>query len=184
MVCGVRTTEREQDMTEVWKDISDYEGSYQVSNLGRVRSLPRTTRFMRNGKEVQQAVPGKVLSAKVNRDGHLFVSLCKEGKPKHWYVHTLVLTAFVGSRPDGMECLHRDGDPTNNRVENLRWNTSSQNKLDSVRHGTHVQARKTHCPHGHEYSEENTYIDPDGYRHCRTCCKAQDRKRRRRNLTK
>lgn len=171
-------------MEEVWKSTPDYEGLYQVSNHGRVRSLPRTTRFIRNGKEVQGAFPGKILSAAVRHGGgHLYVDLCKEGKVRKWYVHTLVLTAFVGPRPDGMECLHRDGDPTNNRVENLHWNTPSENRLDSVKHGTHHNARKAHCKNGHEFTEENTYIRSDGRsRDCRTCHRLRTRKRRQRNI--
>lgn len=170
---------------EVWKDIPGYEGLYQVSNLGRVKSLPRTARCMRNGKEAQRAVPGKILAAQLNYNGdHLYVTLSKEGKVRNCYVHTLVLTAFVGPRPDDMECLHGDGDPTNNRVENLRWGTGSQNRLDSVRHGTHANARKTHCPSGHEYSPENTYMRPSGDRRCRTCNRLRGRQRRQRSLTK
>lgn len=172
-------------MTEVWKDIPDYEGLYQASNLGRIRSLPRVSRFIgRWGTEVERDVPGKVLVAKVKPSGHLFVTLCKKGKTRNWHVHTLVLTAFVGARPDNMECLHQDGDPTNNRVENLRWGTNSQNRLDSVRHGTHVNARKTHCKHGHEFSPENTYMRPEGGRRCRACKNLQARRAyKQRNLT-
>lgn len=64
----------EQNTEEVWKDIPDYEGLYQVSNLGRVRSLPRTTRCIRNGKEAQRTVQGRVLAAQLNSNrGYLFV---------------------------------------------------------------------------------------------------------------
>lgn len=174
----------EQNPEEVWKDIVGYEGLYEVSNLGRVKSLPRTSRFTRNGKEVQRAVRGRGLVATAKQSGHLLMDLYKEGKRRTWQVHTLVLTAFVGPCPDGMECLHRDGDPTNNRVENLRWGTSSQNRLDSVRHGTHNNARKTHCPSGHEYTTENTYTYPDGRRDCRTCRRLRTRQHYQRSLTK
>lgn len=69
----------------------------------------------------------------VNSSGHLFVRLIGLG-PKS-YVHRLILQAFVGIAPDGMECLHRDGDPTNNRLSNLRWGTRGENCADTARHG-------------------------------------------------
>ena len=173
-------------MTEVWKPVVGYEGLYQVSNLGRVKSLPRKVRqTSRWGKEMQRTVQEKILTAHpLLRSGHLYVRLHKEKKGKDWYVHTLVLTAFVGPRPEGMECLHRDGDPTNNRVENLRWGTRSQNRLDTVKHGRDHNASKPHCPHGHEYSPENTYIHPDGGRYCRTCKRLRERQRYQRKRAK
>ena len=173
-------------MTEVWKDIPDYEGLYQVSNLGRVKSLPRVSRFVgRWGKETQRIVPGGIRTARVQHPGgYLFLNLSKGGKKKRWSVHTLVLTAFVGPRPDGMECLHRDGDPSNNRVENLRWGTAQENAADMLRHGTQHNARKTHCKHGHEFNAENTYRDSDGNRQCRTCKRLWQRKYEQRNISK
>jgi hypothetical protein len=69
-----------------------------------------------------------------------------------------------------MECCHYDGDPANNRVGNLRWDTRSSNNLDAVRHGTHWAAKKTHCKHGHEFTPENTGVQAGGRgRRCRTC---------------
>ena len=175
-----------QNPEEVWKPVPGYEGLYEVSNLGRVKSLPRKVRIVRWGKEGQRPVPEKILTTTTedHRFGHLFLYLCREGKRKRWYVHTLVLTAFVGPRPDGMECLHGDGDPANNRVENLRWGTSSENTLDSVRHGTHANARKTHCKRGHEFTPENTYVSTNGGRRCRPCRRLRQRKYRQRNLVK
>jgi len=65
---------------------------------------------------------------------HLVVDLGRD----HRYVHQLVLETFVGLRPEGMECRHLDGDPTNNHLENLKWGTRSENQKDAVKHGTHV----------------------------------------------
>lgn len=95
---------------------------------------------------------------------------------KNKYIHLLVLEAFAGSRPDGMEALHIDGNKINNNTDNLRWGTSSENNRDIVRHGRHVNARKTHCPRGHALSPENT---PDWYkikgrRGCLACSRAKD----------
>lgn len=84
------------------------------------------------------------------RGGYLYVVLYGPNKkPKAWRVHVLVLTAFVGQRPDGMECCHADRDVTNNRLDNLRWGTHADNESDRVRHGTvlcgdkHPRARLT-----------------------------------------
>lgn len=87
-------------------------------------------------------------------------------------LHRVVLDAFIGPRPKGMEACHANGDPTDNRLVNLRWDTRSANAADSVRHGTHVNTRKTHCPMGHGYTPENTYIKPTGNRCCRECRRA------------
>lgn len=84
-------------------------------------------------------------------------------------VHRLVLEAFVGPCPEGMEGCHGDGDPTNNSLGNLRWDTATSNQLDKVRHGTHHNAAKEACIHGHPFDSGNTYIRSDGKRQCRTC---------------
>lgn len=94
-------------------------------------------------------------------------------------VHVLVLEAFVGPRPEGMACCHNDGDGQNNTLANLRWDTYSSNNHDLVRHGTHWNARKTHCPNGHEYTQENTRIyvhNGWNLRYCRACEKQAGRK--------
>lgn len=88
---------------------------------------------------------GRVRSSKCHRfltptatpNGHLYVSLCRGMKRGHKnYVHRLVLGAFVGPCPEGMECCHNSGDPADNRLANLRWDTHSGNMWDAVGHGT------------------------------------------------
>jgi hypothetical protein len=91
----------------------------------------------------------------------------------HVRVHVLVCTAWHGTRPEGLVCRHLDGNPTNSVPSNLAWGTVSENAFDSVRHGGHPEAAKTHCPQGHEYSEENTAIH-SGRRSCRTCHRASN----------
>ena len=72
-----------------------------------------------------------------SRFGYPHVTLCRNGKGTSKFIHELVLTAFVGPRPQGMECCHYpDRDPTNNRLENLRWDTSKANEADKKKHGT------------------------------------------------
>ncbi|MBY0457661.1 MAG: HNH endonuclease [Gemmataceae bacterium] len=76
------------------------------------------------------------MKPKVRRDGRLSISLRREGHTKHFQIHRLVLLAFVGPCPPGMEGCHGDGNPLNNNRENLRWDTSKANHADAVRHGT------------------------------------------------
>lgn len=140
---------------EIWKPVAGYEGLYEVSSLGRVRSLdriviPRTGR----GKGVPYTLPGKILKPSERDTGHLKVWL-SNGEAKVFYVHRLVLIAFIGLPEEGQEGCHWDGDPQNNEVSNLRWGTASENRQDSLRHGTHAQVRKTHCPRGHALEEPN-----------------------------
>ena len=151
-------------MNEMWKPIPGYEGLYEVSDHGTVRSLDRQLPW--NG--TSRFFSGRILSPVATDFGHLVVGLYKDGKSSHARVHRLVMLAFVGLCPEGEEVCHYDGDPANNRLSNLRYDTRSGNFLDSVRHGTHRNTRKTHCPRGHEYTAANTRME-QGRRRCRTC---------------
>lgn len=73
---------------------------------------------------------------KPNRDGHIRITLKVDGKKRHPYVHQLVLRAFVGPCPPGLETCHNDGNPANNSIKNLRYGTKKENSADSKRHGT------------------------------------------------
>lgn len=157
-------------MGEVWKSIPGHEGRYEVSDLGRVRSLPQTTSDGRR-------LASKVLCGRPQRSGHLSVPLTSAGTCRNALVHRLVLIAFVGPPPLGMHALHSDGNPANNRLSNLRWGTPSENSFDAVRHGVHPQARKTHCKQGHEFTPENTRIEARGSRACRECERNRSQRR-------
>ena len=138
---------------EEWRPIPGTDGIYEVSNLGRVRSLDRTITEV-TGK--QRRKNGRVLSPfKGDANGHQVISI---GKRDRRYVHVLVLEVFVGPRPEGYEACHNDGDPHNNALSNLRWDSASANQRDRLQHGTHHYARRTHCAHGHEYTPENTEL--------------------------
>ncbi len=129
-------------MAEVWKDVPGYEGSYQVSSLGRVRSLDRLLSipgYTASWKGLPphercariQPVKGKMLRPGRRSSGHVTVAL---GRGNSQQVHALVLLAFVGPRPEGQEVLHLNHDPTDNRLENLRYGTRSENlKMDYAR---------------------------------------------------
>lgn len=154
---------------EEWRDVPGYEGLYAVSDSGQVKSLARTIEGKRSRR-----VEERLLKPMVAQGGHLQVELRSGGLPR-WVpkIHQLVLLAFVGPYPEGMEVRHLDGDPANNRLDNLRYGTRSENMYDRVRHGNHPNANKTHCPEGHPYDAENTYVYPgNGRRGCRVCIKA------------
>lgn len=149
-------------MTEQWLPVVGYEGRYEVSDLGRVKSLSRRDAQGRRRAE-------RLLAPRRQPSGHLTVALYADRVRRDVQVHWLVLEAFIGPRPEGMHGCHWDDDPGNNRLDNLRWDTRGANVRDSVRNGTHHMARVTHCPQGHPYAPENTYTYPAGNRACREC---------------
>ena len=154
-------------MDEKWLPVTGFEG-YEVSDHGRVRSF-----LQRNNR-------GRVLKPARMKKGHLMVSLQTDDGSKMRPVHQLVLEAFVCPRPDGKLALHRDGNPGNNTVENLYWGTYSDNIKDSVEHGTHPQASKTHCKLGHVI--DGVRLNVDGsfrQRYCKTCNNIKSRESKR-----
>ena len=102
--------------------------------------------------------------------GYPSVMLYRDGRQARRTVHSLVAEAFLGPRPgEGVEVRHLNGDMTDNRLENLTYGTRSDNRNDTVVHGRHPMARKTHCTKGHPLSGENLRFDSSGHRVCRTC---------------
>lgn len=159
---------------ERWRAIPGYEGLYEASSEGRIRSLDRE---VRTGIDARRVIKGRILSQVPGAYGYLLVGLYLRGggKRRTYAVHSLVVATFHGPRPsEDHECCHWDNDRTNNRASNLRWGTRSENRDDQRRHGTFPESNKTHCPYGHEYTEENTYWHGIGKRKrkCLTCQKA------------
>ena len=154
---------------EKWLPVAGFEGLYEVSDQGRVKSLDRwATRS--DGK--RQHILTKLLKAFPNgASNHQRVDLRKEGKTYPRQVHRLVMESFVGPYPDGQEIRHLDGDPTNNALSNLAYGTRSDNLYDAVRHKTHWQSKKTHCPLGHELIPPN--LVPSHIGHGRSCLACQ-----------
>lgn len=173
-------------MPELWLPVVGYEGFYEVSNLGRVRSMPRTVAYGGSRVGTSATIPGGIMAQKKMQHGHMSVYLRRDGRRKYRTVHQLVLEAFGGPRPHpSWHACHNNGVADDNRLENLRWDTASANLLDRVKHGTHHWANKTHCPSGHPYDSENTYITPStGDRICRACMKIRGREWWRRNRGK
>jgi hypothetical protein len=118
---------------EQWRDVVGYEGLYQVSDQGRVRSVDRyVTSILRTS-----LLKGKIRKLKTHKDGYSEIDLYKGGVRRTFLVHGLMMIAFVGPRPEGMQVLHIDSDPTNNTVDNLRWGTPKENVRDEIDRGTH-----------------------------------------------
>ena len=111
-------------MKEVWADISGFEGFYQVSNKGNVRSLPRTI-MTKRGSERRQ--PGKLIKPFKTSNGYLRVHLYAQGKSEKWRVHRLVAMAFLPHNPEFQVVNHIDGNQENNVVTNLEWCTQGRN---------------------------------------------------------
>ncbi len=156
---------------EIWKPVLGHEGMYEVSSLGRVRSLPRMAK--RRGKG-DVPVPGRVLSQYL-QDGYPMVKISVGGAGRRRAVHVLVCEAWHGPRPDARaECRHLDDDKSNLHPSNLQWGTRAENMADRIRNGIDPNLSKTHCKHDHEYTPENTYRSPDGRRYCRICMKVWD----------
>ena len=162
------------EAVETWRPVVGCEGVYEVSDLGKVRSLPRIGR----GRWGQRHYPGQMMSITVGDDGYPRVNLVRDGTKVHVLVHRLVMEAFAGPCPPGEETRHQDGNHGHIARTNLEYGTQSENNYDRVRHGTHHNAIKTKCrPGGHDLFPPNLLPSKDGGRRCRTCDLARGRAR-------
>lgn len=148
------------ESTEKWLPVVGYEGIYEVSDHGRVRTSA-----------------GRIRRLSVKKSGHVKISLYRGGVEHTMHVHTMVLEAFISPRPDGLVACHENGDPADNRVKNLRWDTYSSNNRDKRRHGTDHKVNRTHCPRGHSLVEPNVVpcYARQGLRSCRACSRERAR---------
>lgn len=138
-----------------------------MSNNGQLRRLDRY--FVRkDGKPY--FMRGQALALNLVA-GYPAAMITVDGTRINVKVHRLMCEAFYGPCPPGHEVRHLNGVRTDNRIENLRWGTGSENIRDTIEHGTHNYASRTHCDQGHEYTLENTRFDAaaNGARRCRAC---------------
>jgi hypothetical protein len=127
---------------ERWLPVAGYEGFYEVSSHGRVRSLDREVL----GKDgMIRLFRGRVLRPGITPGGYLKVVPSKNGIQVTLAVHSLVLESFIGPKPKGMEACHNDGNRLNNRLSNLRWDTPEANRHDITKHGTRPMGEHHPC---------------------------------------
>ncbi len=126
-------------MIEVWKDIPGYEGHYQVSNLGSVKSIERLRRTKGTGIT---KVCERIVKPTIDKFGYCKVCLFKNGKRKYCKPHRLVAIAFIPNPDNKPEVNHKDGNKTNNNVSNLEWNTASENMRHAFANGLNGGERK------------------------------------------
>lgn len=154
---------------EKWKDIEGFEGYYQVSDHGRVRSLDRVV-IRSDGKP--QPCKGQIIIPKsISKHREYFdVCLSKKGIRTNNYVHILVAKAFVpNSNPNTNKyVLHKIPDKTNNYASNLKWGTSSENNHQRVSDGNDWESKKTHCPLGAPLD----FLVPSGVKRKKRDCQA------------
>ena len=124
---------------ETWRDVLGYEGAYEVSDLGNVRSV---TRWVPYGRHKGMTYKGRSLKLTLIKNGYLTVKLAFAGLTRTTYVHEIVLKAFEGPRPYTEargEIRHLDGVKTNNVLSNLKYGTINENAADRVRHKANKQ---------------------------------------------
>lgn len=127
-------------MEEIWRDIAGYEGYYQVSNMGNVRSMDRHIQGNNNH------IIGTILKPLKTNGGYFRVALCRDNKKKYCSIHRLVMYAFTGKIPRGMEVNHSHGIKSDNRLSELELCTKSENELHAHRIGLkHAPNRRAVC---------------------------------------
>lgn len=162
-------------MGEAWKPIPNWEGYYEVSNQGNVRSVDRV--IIHPTFNAPTRIKGVRLKKFANDKGYLCFHASRNGKYRRVWIHRAVLEAFVELKPAGAVCMHLNNDPADNRLENLRWGTQQENIRQCVEDGRQVNAKKTHCPRGHKLVEPNLvpYHLKRGKRACYSCNWASQR---------
>lgn len=131
-----------KQIEEIWKPIPWANGDYSVSSLGRIRGEERI--ILRNGKPVR--LKRKILRPFNRWLGYMAIHLKVGHQKKMFSVHRLVLEAFIGHCPPNMECCHNNGKPSDNRLDNLRWDTKKANQADRKLHGTNRLPRREGGP--------------------------------------
>ena len=130
-------------MNEVWKDIPNYEGLYQVSNMGNVKSISHYTRNNANGG--LRLTKGRVLAKYKMPNGYLQIQLSKNEIREKKYVHRLVAELFLTNSDNLSDVNHIDGNKENNSVENLEWCSHKENQIHMVKNGLTKKAQSVIC---------------------------------------
>lgn len=154
---------------ETWRPVLGWEGFYEVSDEGRVRSLDR---MRKKGARIDR---GRIRSLSVDRAGYPRVGLCGNGMQVTRLVGHLVAEAFLGPRPDGAECRHLNDEPGDSRAVNLAWGTRTDNEADKLQNRGHYLRKRESCPQGHALVEPNLVRGKlaQGHRNCLACSRAR-----------
>lgn len=168
-------------MSEVWLPCPGFETAYVVSDTGKVRSVSRTViqpAAKNPSRSVERRLRAGTIKPSDNGHGYKSVMLRGDGRSYRRYVHRLVLEAFAGPPPTpDHQAAHNDGNPSNNRLDNLRWATPAENAADIDRHGTRWSPPPAQfCPKGHPYDGDNIRVHRLGYPVCVTCAREAVRK--------
>lgn len=130
------------EKVEIWKVIPGFEGYYEASSLGQIRSIRRKVdrKHPIADQIIYRYYGGKILKQHKLKNckplPYLYLTLSKDNFHYRFLVHRLILMTFVGGCPNGQQACHNDGNRLNNNIDNLRWDTASNNQLDRHKHGT------------------------------------------------
>lgn len=124
------------DPTERWRPVKNFEGFYEVSNLGRVRSVDRTVTSRNRWGPIEKHLRGKILSQATGSYGYLVVTMSRDGRERPYRVHLLVGEAFLGPRPPGHDIRHGPRGRQANAAADLCYGTRAENEQDKIRDGT------------------------------------------------
>lgn len=149
-------------MEEIWKDVIGYEGLYQISNLGRIKSLTRKVQC----KGGQRTTKGKILKPFQTRNPYLCIDLRQHQTHKTKFIHRLVAEAFIPNPNNYPYVNHKDSNPINNRIDNLEWCTQSYNVKYAYINGNAKPTlgcfKKGHIPHNrrkvNQYTKDKKLI--------------------------
>lgn len=134
-------------MDEIWKPVLGYEGYYEVSNHEEVRSIERVVRH-KDGKVSSK--PGRLIKKRLNKKRATYqfyqVDLCRDSVKRTCHLSHLVCEAFHGPRPEGHQCMHLDGNPQNDKPENLAWGTIHENSNEPIRRARISEVAKWNIP--------------------------------------
>lgn len=155
---------------EEWLPVRGFEGYYEVSNLGRVKSVER---YVKGRTGTPKIVRERIMSVHLTKHGYARVELNKENKAKKYTVHSLVANTFI-AKPDGDNLIVRHGvnGVSDNSVDNLSWGTHSDNEYDKQRDGTNPLVNRTRCPRNHPLISINLRPNKKG-RECLACSRAR-----------
>lgn len=122
-------------MNEIWKDVKDYEGLYEISNFGKIRSKDRVVYQENNGSICKHLYKGKILKCKKEKNNYIRVRLSKNGKATTKSLHRIVAEAFIPHTIENNIVTHLDNNPSNNIVNNLEWTTYKGNMQYAAKQG-------------------------------------------------